>query len=176
MYNFHHIRSVRKYLTVNLCKTLACSFILSHLDYANSLLYGLLSADLDKFQRIQNLTAKLVQNRTHFDSVTSCLRQLHWLPVKLRIDFKIVVLVFKCSTGGAPAYLRDPISVRSFRRGLCAANSGILLNVPRNSRSTFLDRSFAVAGPCLWNDLPLCIRSKSLLADFKVSVKTHYFC
>ena len=35
------------------------------------------------------------------------LHELHWLPVRQRVDFKIAVLVFQCLTGHAPAYLAD---------------------------------------------------------------------
>jgi hypothetical protein len=177
LYNFCRIRSIRKYLSVDICKMLASSLILSHLDYANSLLYGLAACDINRLQRVQNLSAKMILGRSKYDSSTQCLKELHWLPVAYRIKFKIVVLVFKCLTGVAPIYLQELIKIKTARTGLRAVANGncTVLHVPFATNSTFLDRSFAVSGPKLWNELPPTVRNQTTLENFKVNVKTYYF-
>ena len=90
-------------LTQDMAKSAAVSLVGSHLDYANSLLYGTSQGNLHKLQRIQNTLAKLVcPGHTHS---SDALRFLHWLPVRQHIDFKIASLTFKLLNFGSPAYL-----------------------------------------------------------------------
>ena len=117
----------------------------------------------------------MILGRSRYDSATASLRDLHWLPVKYRINFKIVTLVFKCLNNQAPAYLQKLLHIRTVRPGLRSAYNGIFLNVPKTSRHTFLARSFAVSGPTLWNKLPQSIRECDSLTKFKSALKTYYF-
>ncbi|CAH3043696.1 unnamed protein product, partial [Porites lobata] len=74
-------------------------------DYCNSLLYDLLEYQLDKLQRVQNMCARLICNESKYCHITPLLVDLHWLPVKFRIEFKILLIVFKIFKGLAPSYL-----------------------------------------------------------------------
>ena len=49
-------------------------------------------------QAVQNMAAKITLGRGKYDSATSCLVQLHWLPIKFRIDYKIISIVPQMST------------------------------------------------------------------------------
>jgi len=60
-----------------------------------------------RLQSVQNAAAGLVTGARRRDHITPILRQLHWLPVRQRVTFKIAVLVFQCLPGQAPAYLAD---------------------------------------------------------------------
>ena len=71
------------------------SLCISHLDYCNSILYGLPNSTIKKIQHIQNMCARLVLRRTKWDSAADCLSSLHWLPIKQRIKFKLCVLTYK---------------------------------------------------------------------------------
>ena len=83
---------------------------------------------------------------------------LHWLPVKQRIEFKLLTFVFKSLHGSAPSYLSELLLVYiSGRTGLCFANLH-LLQEP-GSNNSFGDRSFAICAPKLWNHLPLTLRT-----------------
>jgi hypothetical protein len=44
--------------------------------------------------------------------MTPHLRELHWLPVPYRVDFKIAVLTYRCLNRCAPSYLSSLISRR----------------------------------------------------------------
>ena len=88
--NYLCIRNICHLLTDSACKTLLLSLCISHLDYANALLYGLAAITIHKFQRIQNMCAQLVQRRPKGSSITQCLKDLHWLPIHQRIQFKIL--------------------------------------------------------------------------------------
>ncbi|CAH3026191.1 unnamed protein product, partial [Porites evermanni] len=74
-------------------------------DYCNSLLYGLPENQLNKLQRVQNMCARLICNESKYCHITPLLVDLHWLPVKFRIEFKILLIAFKIFKGLAPSYL-----------------------------------------------------------------------
>jgi len=77
------------------------AFVSSRLDYCNALLYGV-SEGLLRRQSAQNAAARLVTGARRRDHITPILRQLHWLPVRQRVQFKVAVLVFQCLSRNAP--------------------------------------------------------------------------
>ena len=124
-------------------------------------------------QRVQNLAARVVTRSSKYSSITPTLKKLHWLPVKYRIIFKVVLLTFKALHGLAPNYLRtllqNYIPSRSLR-----SETGNLLIMPKARRELGC-QSFAVAAPKLWNDLPVNIRTTTSIVSFRSSLKTHLF-
>jgi len=108
--------------------------------------------------------------------ITPVLRQLHWLPVRQRIHYKLASLAFRALSGLAPDYLAGDCqlvgdsglrSLQSTERRVCS--------VPRQN-STFGDRSFAAAGPRASNELPFNLRDTALsLTVFNAQLKTHLF-
>ena len=68
MLSIYKIRNLRRYLSLEACQVLICSFVFSHLDYCNSLLYGLPECVIGKLQRVKNIAAKLVLNLGKSDS------------------------------------------------------------------------------------------------------------
>ena len=92
MYSIIKIRNIRKSLTVEVAHTLVLGIVISHLDYANALYINLPDVDINKLQRIQNIAAKLVLGSCKYDSATECLHYLHWLPVRKRIQFKVLLV------------------------------------------------------------------------------------
>lgn len=123
------------------------------------------------------MCAKLVLLRGRYESSKDALFELHWLPIKARINFKILCTMYNCFVGNAPAYLcellQKPISNRTNLRS--ADNAEYSFTIPFNKRKTFKDRSFSTVGPSLWNKLPLYIRQSTTLDIFKRQVKTYYF-
>ena len=81
------------------------AFISSRLDYCNSLLYGINDGLLKKLQAVQNAAARVTTKTRKFDHITPVLRELHWLPVRKRIVYKLAVMVYKCLHRLAPPYL-----------------------------------------------------------------------
>ena len=89
--SYFHIRAlrhIRKSLPDDVAKTVACSLIGSRIDYCNSLLAGMPEYNYVKLQRVQNTLARVVLKVRKFDHITPALKELHWLPVKLRVTFK----------------------------------------------------------------------------------------
>ena len=78
------------------------AFVSSRLDYCNSLLFGVTDSLVQRLQAVQNAAARLVSGTRRSEHITPVLRQLHWLPVRERIEFKIAVLVYKALNGLSP--------------------------------------------------------------------------
>ena len=90
-----NIARVRKYLSQHNTERLVHAFISSKLDYCNSLLYGLPSTEIQKLQRIQNSAARLIVGTKRREHISPILYDLHWLPVRERIIFKVLLVTFK---------------------------------------------------------------------------------
>ena len=125
----------------------------------------------NKLQSIQNKCARLVVNGRNDLSSEEIRKSLHWLPVEQRIQYKIVVITFKCLNGIGPLYLADLISVRKIDRVL--RPRGLELNYSKYRNVTQGGRSFQCAAPILWNKLPQYIRDSTTLEQLKRSLKTH---
>ena len=111
-YYIYNIRRIRKYLSRQSTEILVHAFITSRLDYCNGLLYGLPDCLLNKLQRVQNACARLIFREQKICHVTPLIYELHWLPVKYRIEFKILLITFKILNFVAPTYLSSLISLR----------------------------------------------------------------
>lgn len=171
----YNIRQIRKFLSVESSKTLVHAFITSHLDYCNSLLAGLPQYQYDRLQKILNAAARMVSLLPKFSHVTPVLMKLHWLPIKYRIQFKILLMVYKALNGLAPKYLTDSVKLKSATRYSLRSSNQALLEVPTTRCKTFGDRSFYFIGPCLWNTLPFSIRMSPTIGVFKQQLKTFLF-
>ena len=86
-------------------KPLVHAFISSCHQYSNSLLYVINDGLLKKLQAVQNAAACVTTETRKFDHITSVMRELHWLPIRKRIVYKLAVPVYKCLHGLAPPYL-----------------------------------------------------------------------
>ena len=170
-FHMRNIGKIRKYLTRNSTEQIIHSFVTSRLDMGNSLLFGLPQEQLSRFQRIQNAAARLVTLTKMSTHITPILKDLHWLPISYRIIYKLLLLVYKALNGKAPPYIMDLLSTYQPSRTLRSRNKHLLIE-PRSHRS-WGDRSFSVAAPHLWNQLPLHIRSSDSILSFKKSLKTH---
>ena len=87
-------------------------------------------------------------NRTKHSSSTEALKILHWLPVRARLNFKVLSLTHQYIQGIAPDYLKSLINLRIPRRSLRSnLNAEYDLEIPFNKHKTFGDRSFSGGAP-----------------------------
>ena len=177
-FHLYNIRRITKYLSKENTETLIHAFVSSRIDYCNSLLCGVPNCHLHKLQRIQNAAARLIFEESKYRHVTPLLKSLHWLPVKYRIIFKVLLITFKAIHGLAPVYISELISIRdvSLSRYSLRSTNSLMLNYPAlKSRKTLGGRSFSVAAPKLWNELPSDIRDLNSINKFKMAIKTYLF-
>ena len=164
--NFQKIKVIR-YLTEDATTSLLLYLIISHLDYCYSILYGLPDCDISKFQRIQNLSPKLVLKCKKNDSATQCLNELHCLPIRERIIFKMLTLTNKCLHGEGPNYPKNLLALHPNTRQLRSSKMSYRLIVPFTTRQTFAARLFSVAAPRLWNNLPNSLKYSTSIEQLK---------
>ena len=176
MFNYFKICSIRHLLNITTAACLCLSLCVSHLNYCNSALYGLPDVTIHKLQRVQNMFVCLALRGSKCDSITQCLKEIHWLPICQRIAYKILTLTHKCINKSGPQYLQELITLQcQSRTGLRSAqHSSNLLLRPTTKHKTFANRSFSMAAPVLWNALPDNMRSMDLLT-FKKALKMHLF-
>ncbi|KAF7654290.1 hypothetical protein LDENG_00071890, partial [Lucifuga dentata] len=99
---------------------------------------------------------------------------LHWLLVKFRIHFKILVLTFRALSGQSPMYISELLQPYVTSRSLRSSDQGLLF-VPRSRLKTTGDCVFQVVAPKLWNSVPLEIRTVDTVDAFKKKLKTYLF-
>ncbi len=148
---FYHLRllsKVKPFLSFNLFEQIVHAFISSRLDYCNALYSGVSHKALSRLQLVQNAAARLLTGAKKREHITPILASLHWLPVNFRIDFKILLFVFKALNGLAPQYIKDLIQIYTPVREL-RSEGQLQLVVPRARLKTRGDRAFSVVGPRL---------------------------
>ena len=173
---FFHIRNIhqiRKVLDDDTAANLVHALITSRLDNGNALLYGITDQQLNKLQRVQNAAARMLTRTRKFDHISPVLYRLHWLPIKYRIHFKLLLLTWKALHDMAPPYIRELLHLHSPPRQLRSSDK-CLLSVPRTF-SSYGDRAFYASAPKLWNSLPSDLRFCNSLDTFKSTLKTHLF-
>ena len=71
------LRHIRSVLTEDTAKAGTYALVGSRLDYANSILYGVLGGNIHKLQRMQNTMARIVKLSTNNTGVMDILKDLH---------------------------------------------------------------------------------------------------
>ena len=127
IYHIRDLRHIRRHLDLESTKLLANARVSSRLDYCNSLLSGIAEIDLTKLQRILNL---------------------HWLPVRYRVHFKIWLLTYKILHEEQPVYLPSLIATSLPSRSQ-RSSRGITLTV-LGSRPTLAQGHSAPAALLFW--------------------------
>ena len=170
-FQIKNIWTIRKsYLNENATRSLVNALVTPKLDYCNGLLAGLPLYLLQKLQRVQNASARLIKRTKKRSHITPVLKQLHWLPVKFRIKYKIMLTTFKALHGLAPSYIACLLP--EFRK---TRSDQLKFYIPRYNFKKLGGRAFRNIAPSLWNQLPLDIRSVNNVNTFKGLLKTFYF-
>jgi len=173
-YHAEAIRHIRHLLTMDLAQTLACSLILSRIDYCNAVLQGAPTYTIRKLQRVQNNAARIVLQAPRRSHATPLLNTLHWLPVQQRIDYKVALLMFKVRSISTPSYLhhllQDLEDVHNLRR-----RSPTPALYPPFTKTTIAKRAFRCTAPAIWNSSPKTVLDSVSVTSFKSRLKTHLF-
>ncbi len=125
---FFHLKNISKLrpmLSMSNAEMLIHAFMTSRLDYCNALLGGCSTRLINKLQMVQNAAANVLTRTRKYDHIGPVMLTLHWLPIKHRIDFKILLITYKALNGLAPQYLHKLLSHYSPPCPLRSQNSGL---------------------------------------------------
>ena len=178
-FHLRNISRIRRYIPEESCKLVVQSLVTSRLDYSNGLLYGIPKSAVSILQSVQNSAARIVTKTAPREHITPVLRELHWLPVDRRIEYKILLYAYKALNGLAPEYLCNMVELYAPDRVLRSASQNLLV-VPRGKHCQYGMRTFAMAAATLWNSLNVRDRSNRIrgspsLESFKSNLKTLLF-
>ena len=163
------IGSVRNLLSKEQTATLVHSVITARIDYCNSLYINLDTANIQKLEKLQNSAARLVERRNKRESARPILYPLHWLNIKTRIAFKVMLLTYKYVVGKSSSSFDV-----SFKSHNCRPIDFLKLNL-LYANTQYGKRTFKYCAPRLRNELPLELRTASTIDKFKKDLKTFLF-
>ena len=156
-FELRRLASIRRFLTSTATATLVSAFVMSRIDYCNSLLFGSTHDVTFHLQRKQNYAARVILCFPKSSSITIHLKSLHWLPVKIRSTYKIACSCYHCYSSTAPSYVADILHRKQSHNHLTRSSSFTmpLLNGTAHSRATLGDCSFSLASSSVWNSIPM---------------------
>ena len=159
------IAHIRYLLDQDTTKTLLQSLMMLKLDCCISIVADSTDYTINKLQRFQNTSCRVIFNLGKYDSITSHLAELHWLKIRDQITYKIAMLFFKCRMDAAPKYLIDlldlthNITLRFLSRNKLPVKTSILTQV--------LNSSFSCVWPKVWNNLTDSVTNCQTIEIFK---------
>ena len=175
-FHLRRLRQLRHIVSKATIQRLVSAFILSRLNYCNSVLDGLSAATLAPMQRVMNAAVRLVAGLHMRDHLTPAMRSLHWLPIKFRIRYKLCILMHAAVNNRSAEYINKllvPVSTLPERDRLRSSTSGAFV-VPV-TKTQFGRRAFSVTGPAAWNELPTKLRCITDIDHFKCALKADLF-
>ena len=104
-YKLRMVNIIRDKLSVHVAERVVNAMVTGNLDYCNSLLHGITAGQLGRLQKIQNTAARLILRRNRRSSATMMLHELHWLPIKKRVMYKLLLTVYKSQHDMVPDYI-----------------------------------------------------------------------
>ena len=165
---------------IDIRKQLVHTCILSRLNFCNMIYYFLPKYQLYKLDKLLKAGVRFIYKITGKERrkpMTPHLHRLHFLPIILRVKFKVGLLVYKCFNGQAPEYLKDLLIVRENQFDRKTRKDGDLtwLSKPPIEPYAFQYRAFRHAAPEVWSALNVSIRESETIESFKSNLKTFYF-
>ena len=178
-YQLCRIKSIRHALPTSTAIQVVNLFIISRVDYCNSILAGVPKYQFDRLQSILNVAVRLIFGYSRYDHITLLLRDgLHWLRATQRIDFKRCLIVFKTLHSLAPGYILDycvRVSTNQRWSSLRSVSHNCLVVPPPSKTIKFGERSFGIWGPTTWNSLPDSVKDADSIDLLKTRLKPYLF-
>ena len=177
-FQLKNIARIRKYLDQDTCQHIVRSFVLSRLDYGNSLLAGSTNAQSNKLQHLQNRAACLICSAKRHEHISPYLTRIHCLPVHQCVNLKLLVYIYQCLIFTKIPFslilfcitLKEVLIITSILRLIILGSTFPKLTIPQAIKAFF------VIGPHLWNMLPMLpTRETASLTVFKKILKTYLF-
>ena len=164
---FHRLRY---YLNQDTKLKIVTAFILSKMDYCNSLLAISSQKNIQRLQKLINCSVRFIFNLRKRDHVSSFAKQAHILPAAFRIKYKLGTLAHKIINGKAPPYLSDMVVPKIIHRCNLRSENDFFMMQPQSPSCDISSKMTLI-----WNELPYDIRCLSDHEQFKKKLKTYFF-
>ena len=146
------------------------SLVLSIINYGIKIWGSTSLTHLQRAQKIQNFAAKVALGALKYDHVTPLLKELKWLKVQEKYKYELGVTIYNIINKNVPSWLFSLPTTRQTHS--VNTRQQHQLHVPKTN--TFIaERSISVAGPKLWNSLPLNVKNKNSLPAFKNKLRDY---
>lgn len=159
------MKRISRRLTFHTKKTIYNSIVLPHFSYCSTMLINCNKEQLKLFQKLQNLAMRIILNcefRTH---TADMLDALNWLSVNQKINYDIILYVFKIKNEMTPRYLSNKLKyARDMHNRNTRSNNE--LRLPRFN-SEFSRRNIFYNGVKMYNELPNVMKNENSLVRFK---------
>ena len=175
-FELRRISSIRRLLTTEATATLVSAFILSRLDYCNSLLSGCPDLWFSVFKRFRTMQLVLSSGFLNVSIFPLTLPLFIGYPLILVSSTNLhVFATTACLLTLRPTSLTflpfTPLPVRQLR----SSSDNSVLRRPSVRTVSYGQRSFAYSAPSAWNSLPQQVRSSDNVSTFRSRTKTHLF-
>ena len=173
-----NLRRISYYLDEITKIMLVKQMVIMQLDYCNSVYMNLPKVRFRKLCSVLNIGIRFIYNikDRNIDLLPYYIKA-HILPMKERVQFKVLMMAYKVVYGMAPPYLCGLLEreVHTLNTRLRPENDNLRLRVPKLTVSKLNSRRFSVYAPDLWNSLPFGIRATTDIESFKSQLKTSFF-
>ena len=177
-FHLRNIGRIRMLFSFEASSQLIHTLITTTLDYCNGILFNLPKNKIERLQRIQNQAARMLKRIPGRNHITSVLKDLHWLRINEKIEFKILILTHRAFYETGPMYLSELIKKHlTLLIELEGAKDHCLLSIPPISKmcaNSYFERSFSYSAPFLWNRLDMSIRMLDF-DHFKSRIETELY-
>ena len=164
---------IKSFLNLDTRKLFFNAYILPHIDYCCTVWGNSSMFMLDKILKFQKRAARIILDKNFDEPSADLFRQLHWMTIYERIEYKTSLLVYKGINKNSPHYISSKFSYVSGERQL-RSSSNNLLYLPKPKMELFR-KGISYAGPKIWNALPLNIRTADSITTFKTLYIQHKF-
>ena len=174
-FHLKKLGGVKKHLDTDIKLTMVQAYVLSRLDFCNSLYSNISVTLLKKLQRLLNACIRFIYDcPTREKNIDDYHKLSHILPAKYRIMFKLCLMAFKILNNLSPDYLKDVIcaklpNIDGSTRLLRSTLDFYKVEIPKHINT------YEYTMATQWNNLPINIRSSNNVEIFKKALKTHYF-
>ena len=172
-YKLRLINVIRNKLTVTVAERVINAMVTGNLDYCNSLLNGITANEINRIQKLQNTAARLILKRDRRSSAIVMLNDLHWLSIKKREMYKILLFVYTSLHGTTPDYTTTRFNEYHPSRTPRSCEENMI--VIQKTKLHYGDITFSVSATKWWNSIPLNFKCAQSVDSFKKCSKTYLF-
>ena len=169
-YHLKRFHRLRYFLDQKTKLKIVTAFVLTKMDYCNSLLANITQKEMHRLQKLINSSVRFIFNLRKREHVTEYAKKAHILPATHRVKYKLCCMVHKIVNGEAPAYLSGLIMPKIIYRSNLRSEDDYFL---MESQKPSTDIAYKMTET--WNKLPYNVRCICDSDKFKKALKTHYF-